>query len=180
MCKLYWLQAPQATRLAVPHGGQACHLVSPSGWPCSCTAYTMMAILSSKRPQLPHNYRPLSLVGSIVRNCPPIRHVVSCCVCGTGGSGWPSNTLLYVGASASSTISRNDPLVSRCPLVVALPGIDTQEQYAQVGFLIFFWGIQSLCKWRGRQTTMCVQVGELHCNCVCGGGGQQGSMADQL
>jgi hypothetical protein len=54
----------------------------------------------------------------------------ACCV--SGGSGWPSNTLLYVGASATSTVSRSDPLVARCPLVVALPGIDTQEQYWQV------------------------------------------------
>jgi hypothetical protein len=41
--------------------------------------------------------------------------------------------LLYVGVSASSTVSRSDPLVSRCPLIVALPSIETQEQYAQVG-----------------------------------------------
>lgn len=50
-----------------------------------------------------------------------------------GGSGWPSNTLLYVGVSAASAVSRSDPLVARCPLVVTLPGIEQQEQYWQVG-----------------------------------------------
>lgn len=48
-----------------------------------------------------------------------------------GGSGWPSNTLLYVGVSAASAVSRSDPLVSRCPLVVTLPGIEAPEQYWQ-------------------------------------------------
>lgn len=50
-----------------------------------------------------------------------------------GGSGWPSNTLLYVGVSASSAVSRSDPLVSRCPLVVTLPGVQDSDQYWQVG-----------------------------------------------
>jgi hypothetical protein len=50
-----------------------------------------------------------------------------------GGSGWPSNTLLYVGVSASSTVTRSDPLVSRCPLLVTLPGVQDSTQYWQVG-----------------------------------------------
>ncbi|KAF6251040.1 hypothetical protein COO60DRAFT_1275392 [Scenedesmus sp. NREL 46B-D3] len=37
---------------------------------------------------------------------------------GGGASGWPSNTLLYLGASAGSTVSRSDPVVARCPLVL--------------------------------------------------------------
>lgn len=39
---------------------------------------------------------------------------------GTGGSGWPDNTLLYVGASSNSTIGYGDALVSRFGLVLPL------------------------------------------------------------
>lgn len=49
-----------------------------------------------------------------------------------GGSGWPSNTLLYVGASADSTVSRSDPLVARCPLVVPVDGVADEGAFWQV------------------------------------------------
>ncbi|WIA40947.1 hypothetical protein OEZ86_004601 [Tetradesmus obliquus] len=49
----------------------------------------------------------------------------------SGASGWPSNTLLYVGASASSTVSRSDPVVARCPLVVPLQGLQDEEAFLQ-------------------------------------------------
>jgi hypothetical protein len=50
---------------------------------------------------------------------------------GSGASGWPSNTLLYLGASASSTVSRSDPVVSRCPLVVPLQGLQDEGAFLQ-------------------------------------------------
>lgn len=46
-----------------------------------------------------------------------------------GGSGWPSNTLLYLGASAASTVSRSDPFVARCGLVVPVTGIEDEAGY---------------------------------------------------
>jgi hypothetical protein len=50
---------------------------------------------------------------------------------GSGASGWPSNTLLYIGASASSTVSRSDPVVARCPLVVPLQGLQDEDAFLQ-------------------------------------------------
>jgi hypothetical protein len=49
----------------------------------------------------------------------------------SGASGWPSNTLLYIGASASSTVSRSDPVVARCPLVVPLQGLQDEGTFLQ-------------------------------------------------
>ncbi len=42
----------------------------------------------------------------------------------TGASGWPSNTLLYLGISANSTVSYADPVVARCGLPVATQRLD--------------------------------------------------------
>jgi NAD-dependent dihydropyrimidine dehydrogenase PreA subunit len=52
--------------------------------------------------------------------------------CVAGAAGWPSNTLLYVGASASSVVSRSDPLVARCPLVVPVQGLQQDDEYLGV------------------------------------------------
>lgn len=46
---------------------------------------------------------------------------------GSGPSGWPSNALLYVGATPSSTISY-DPVVSRFGLVLTTGGL-SEEQF---------------------------------------------------
>lgn len=48
-----------------------------------------------------------------------------------GGSGWPANTLLYLGASASSAVGRSDPIVSRCSLVVPVNGLQDEAAYLQ-------------------------------------------------
>lgn len=45
----------------------------------------------------------------------------------SGPSGWPSNALLYVGATPSSTISY-DPVVSRFGLVLTTGGL-SEEQF---------------------------------------------------
>lgn len=41
-----------------------------------------------------------------------------------GGSGWPDNTLLYLGASSSSTITYSDPVTSRFGLLVTTAAFD--------------------------------------------------------
>jgi len=49
---------------------------------------------------------------------------------GGGGGGWPDNTLLYVGASSTSTVNPSDPLVARFGLVVAAPALGGDEGFA--------------------------------------------------
>ena len=46
-----------------------------------------------------------------------------------GGNAWPSNTLLYIGVSATSTVSKTDPIASRCPLVITTPQLSTDDDY---------------------------------------------------
>jgi len=48
----------------------------------------------------------------------------------TGASGWPSNTLLYLGASASSSVSL-DPVVARFGLKLFMPKALDHAQFAQ-------------------------------------------------
>lgn len=50
---------------------------------------------------------------------------------GCGGSGWPSNTLLYLGVSSESTVSRSDSVVARCPLVVPVQGLPDEQAYME-------------------------------------------------
>jgi hypothetical protein len=65
-------------------------------------------------------------------NCPlpsdPIPKDVCSGLSGAGGSGWPSNTLLYVGASPSSTVTPSDPLVQRAGLLLVT------EELEEAGF----------------------------------------------
>ncbi len=46
---------------------------------------------------------------------------------GSGPSGWPSNVLLYLGASPSSTVSFSDNLVSRFGMVVSTGVLGEKE-----------------------------------------------------
>lgn len=69
-----------------------------------------------------------------------------------GGSGWPSNTLLYLGASAASTVSRTDPLVARCPLVVPVEGLQGEEAFSQVRMHGVHCVLQAAC---GRHPDCC-------------------------
>jgi hypothetical protein len=46
---------------------------------------------------------------------------------GGGPTGWPENALLYVGASPSSTISYEDPIVSRFGLILTTKTLEEDE-----------------------------------------------------
>eukprot|EP00878_Enallax_costatus_P017062 GHUV01017914.1.p1 GENE.GHUV01017914.1~~GHUV01017914.1.p1 ORF type:complete len:556 (+),score=170.71 GHUV01017914.1:1048-2715(+) len=54
-----------------------------------------------------------------------------------GGSGWPVNTLLYLGASAASAVGRSDPIVDRCGLIVPITAVGDEAGYlSTVGELL--------------------------------------------
>lgn len=52
-----------------------------------------------------------------------------------GGSGWPDNTLLYLGASSSSTVSYGDAVVARFGLLVTTDALDEPAWLATLGEL---------------------------------------------
>ena len=55
---------------------------------------------------------------------------------GAGGSGWPANTLLYIGASASSTVSPSDPVVARAGVLVVTEELDEAGFKSALGQLL--------------------------------------------
>ncbi|GBF92461.1 hypothetical protein Rsub_04565 [Raphidocelis subcapitata] len=55
---------------------------------------------------------------------------------GAGGSGWPSNTLLYVGASPGSTVTPSDPLVQRAGLLLLTEPLDEEGFREALGELL--------------------------------------------
>ncbi|KAI8474492.1 MAG: hypothetical protein J3K34DRAFT_518218 [Monoraphidium minutum] len=71
-------------------------------------------------------------------------HDLSAGMAGAGGSGWPANTLLYLGASSGSTVSPTDPVVQRAGVLVVTEELTEQGFREALGQLLAAYQQQRL------------------------------------
>ena len=79
---------------------------------------------------------PAWLVPPLLPHPPRLLQDVCTGLSAAGGSGWPANTLLYIGASSGSTVAPSDPVVQRAGVLVVTDALDEEGFRRAVGAVV--------------------------------------------